>query len=216
MAEYPRLVSKVSKRLNEYKEYFDIDYTEISRRTGISLPSISRYAQDHRAPKIEVVQQIADGLEVDLMWLVGYNVPMRREDWKPTSVEGVEMQSVPKLGAIAAGIPITAEENYESYVKCGAHIDCDFCLDVKGDSMIGDNIRDGYVVFIKKQDMVQNGQIAAVLIGDEATLKHVYYTGTQLTLVASNPAYPPMVYTGSELANIRILGRAVAFQAYIA
>ena len=93
-------------------------------------------------------------------------------------------------------------------------IDADFCLRAKGESMIGARILDGDLVFIRSQSQVDNGEIAAVLIGDEATLKRIYYYPQQnrLMLNAENPAFAPLIYIGDELEQIKILGKAVAFQ----
>ena len=93
-------------------------------------------------------------------------------------------------------------------------IDADFCLIMKGESMINARIMDGDIVFIRQQPEVENGEIAAVAIDDEATLKRFYRdekTGT-ITLIAENPAYAPMVYDRSEAENLWILGKAVAVQ----
>lgn len=80
--------------------------------------------------------------------------------------------------------------------------------------MINACIKDGDIVFIRSLPEVNNGEIAAVAIGDTATLKRVYYNleKNQVTLQAENPAYPPLTYVGDELKEIRILGKAVAFQ----
>ena len=93
-------------------------------------------------------------------------------------------------------------------------IDADFCLRAKGESMIGARILDGDLIFIRSQPQVDNGEIAAVLIGDEATLKRIYYYPQQnrLMLNAENPAFAPLIYIGDELEQIKILGKAVAFQ----
>ncbi|MDO4923345.1 MAG: S24 family peptidase [Peptococcaceae bacterium] len=118
------------------------------------------------------------------------------------------------LGSIACGEPIFADEDFEGYVEAGANIDADFCLRANGDSMIGARIHDGDIVFIKQQPLVENGQIAAVLIDDEATLKRFYYDKANqiIQLMAENPAYPPIIKMQTDLENIRILGRAIAFQ----
>ena len=112
---------------------------------------------------------------------------------------------------------IYAEQNYETVVTTGAKIDTDFCLRAKGDSMIGARIQDGDIVFIKKQPMVENGEIAAVLIGDEATLKRVSYDRENniLNLFPENPKYKTMRFIGEKLNEIRILGKAVFFQSII-
>lgn len=102
-----------------------------------------------------------------------------------------------------------AEENIEGYMPC-SHIKADFCLRISGDSMIGARIYDGDIVYIKRQPTVQNGDIAAVLIDDSATLKRVYKTGDTLQLRAENPKYAPLNFTIDNCDNIRILGKAVA------
>lgn len=119
---------------------------------------------------------------------------------------------LPLIGSIACGRPVLAEENVEEMVACPEDIHADFCLRCKGDSMIGCRIMDGDIVYIRQQDDVDDGQIAAVLIEDEATLKRVYKIGhDRIELRPENPVYPVMTYTGSELDRIRILGLAVAF-----
>lgn len=124
----------------------------------------------------------------------------------------VARRRVPVLGTISAGVPIYAEEEHELYAASGEAIKCDFALRVKGSSMIGARIFDGDIVFIRNQPDVDDGQIAAVVVGDEATLKRVYHVRGGITLVAENPDFAPMVFTGEDCQLIRILGRAVGFQ----
>ena len=121
---------------------------------------------------------------------------------------------MPILGEIACGEPIFASEDHDAFILASEDIDADFCLRAKGESMIGARILDGDLVFIRSQPQVDNGEIAAVLIGDEATLKRVYYFPQQnrLMLNAENPAFAPLIYIGDELEQIKILGKAVAFQ----
>lgn len=123
-------------------------------------------------------------------------------------------QSIPMLGSIACGVPIYADEERESYVMCGTDIKADFCLRCQGDSMINARINDGDIVFIRKQDAVNNGEIAAVIIEDEATLKRFFYYREQgmVILRAENPKYKDIVITGDELNNITVIGKAIAFQ----
>lgn len=125
------------------------------------------------------------------------------------------MNRIPLLGNIACGEPILAEENIECDIDIPEDITADFALRCKGDSMMEARILDGDIVYIKQQPTVNNGEIAAVLIGEEATLKKVYLTGDTLTLLACNSSYEPFVYSGSDLENIRILGKAVGFTSKI-
>ena len=125
------------------------------------------------------------------------------------------MKKVPLIGSIACGDPITAEQNIEKMVDVPENIRCDFSLTCHGDSMIDAGIHDRDVVYIHIQPEVENGQIAAVRIGEEATLKRVYYSGGTLTLMPANPAYAPMVYTGPQLEEVQIEGRAVGWTHWV-
>jgi len=129
----------------------------------------------------------------------------------------VSMRSFPLLGDIACGKPIIADGKYDTYAAAGFEDRVSFALRCKGDSMINARILDGDIVFIREQDMVRNGEIAAVVIGEEATLKRVYFYPNEdkMILVSENPAYPPLSYEGAALDEIRILGKAVAFQSEI-
>lgn len=120
-------------------------------------------------------------------------------------------KSYPLLGDIACGKPILAEENIQEYIQFPGDMKVDFCLRCRGDSMMDARILDGDIVFIRQQPQVENGEIAAVLIGEETTLKRVYRSEDTLTLVAANSSYAPMIYTGEQLSSVRILGKAVSF-----
>ena len=118
----------------------------------------------------------------------------------------------PRLGTIACGEPILAEQNFDGFDRVPDYVKCDFTLLCKGDSMVGARIYDGDIVCIKKQPTVDNGQIAAVSIdGDEATLKRFYLEGDTVTLLAENPAYPPKSFAGEAANRVRVLGLATHF-----
>ena len=152
---------------------------------------------------------------------MGYDVPMKKDnpgsDTGFENVYPIDLHRLPVLGSVACGEPILMSEERENYIMSGMDIKADFCLIAKGDSMIGARIMDGDIVFIRQQPEVENGEIAAVAIDDEATLKRFYQdeeTGT-ITLVAENPAYALMVFTAENQKNIYILGKAVAFQSNV-
>lgn len=119
------------------------------------------------------------------------------------------------LGDIACGEPILAVDNIVDFVNVPLNINADMALTCKGDSMIGARILDGDVVYIRQQDDVENGEIAAVLIGDEATLKRVYKSESKIILSAANPNYADMVYINGDAANVHIIGKAVAFVSFV-
>ena len=160
-----------------------------------------------KSPRLDTVQAIERALGIESSTFSSYL--SRFENLSPIST-----QRVPMLGDIACGQPIFANEERESYVQIGKEIQADFCLTARGDSMIGARIHDGDIVFCRAQETVENGEVAAVIIGDEATLKRVYYypEKKKLVLQAENPKYEPFVYIGEELSEIRIIGKAIAFQ----
>ena len=185
---------------------------DLARDTGLSKARISQYTNGIYEPKQKALCQIAKALHVNELWLMGNDVPMEQNPMFATpDVPGIfplESRRFPMLGEIACGKPMMAYEDLESYVISGTDLHADFCLRARGDSMIGARIMDGDIVFIRSADMVSNGEIAAVVIDNEATLKRVYYYPEEqkLILTPENPKYPPLVYIGNQLAEIRILG----------
>jgi repressor LexA len=122
-----------------------------------------------------------------------------------------KMKKVPLLGTIACGEPILAEENIEDFINMPVQVKGTFALRCKGDSMINARIFDGDIVYIRQQPDVENGEIAAVLIDNEATLKRVYKYENRIELRPENPTFKVMNFENEELNNIRILGKAVGF-----
>lgn len=137
----------------------------------------------------------------------------------PYTIQGVmplpRMAKRPRLGAIACGEPILAEENLEGYDDVPEDIKCDFTLICKGDSMINARINNNDIVYIRQQAIVDNGEIAAVLIDNEATLKRVYIYDDKVVLQPENTKYAPLVYSKEEMNNVRIIGKAVGFTSRI-
>lgn len=163
-------------------------------------------------PKVATIKKIAEACGVSISYIIGEEETSTSTPF-PTNIHPVKSKKFPILGEIACGKPIFADENHESYISASSEIKADWCLVARGDSMIGARIHDGDIVFIHEQSIVENGEIAAVIIGDEATLKRWYYypDKEKLVLNAENPAYEPLVYTGEELNEIRCLGKAVCF-----
>ena len=122
-----------------------------------------------------------------------------------------KMRKIPLLGTIACGEPILAAENIEALINADENLNADFALRCKGDSMINARIFDGDIVYIREQPDVEDGEIAAVLIGEEATLKRVYKYPSKVVLRPENPLYDDMIYSKEEMNEVRILGKAVAF-----
>ena len=169
---------------------------------------ISRYETEQRTPKITIAQEYANILGVPLQNLIDNNVDF---PLATNIIPMPEAKSIPLVGKIACGAPITATENLEGYIKIPAQLEADFALVCRGDSMTGARIMDGDIVIIRQQSDIDDGEIAAVLIEDEATLKRVYKMPGRLVLRAENPRYAPIDLSGAELDGVRILGKAIYF-----
>ena len=187
---------------------------ELAKRLGTSKQTIQRYENGIIANvPPEKIERLAEALSVTPAELMGWTESKTELD----GIMPLSFKPVRLIGDIACGEPIYAEEQYESFAVVGEDVDVDFCLKARGDSMIGARIYDGDIVFIKAQGTVDNGEIAAVIINDEATLKRVYYYPNEEKLILSpeNPRYAPLVYFKEELMGIKILGKAVYFQSKI-
>ena len=216
--------SDFASRLSQALEARGMKAADLSKKTKVAEGTISCYINGRYEAKQNRVQVFAEALDVNPAWLMGYDVPMEAERSQPAPAprpipKGFEpmpkMKKIPLVGSIACGTPILAQQNIDGHVDAPEDIRCDFALRCKGDSMIGAGIHDGDAVYIHIQPEVENGEIAAVRIGEEATLKRVYYDGTTLTLMPYNNAYAPMVYTGPELNDVQIEGKAVGWTHWV-
>lgn len=200
-----------AKRLRKAMDIRGIKQVELVEVTGISKSAISQYLSGAFVPKQKNTYKLADALNVDPAWLMGKNVDME----KKVNVENIipyKTKRVPLLGEIAAGEPIYVCEEHSTYMEVGDGLDVDFCLKVKGDSMIDARINDGDIVFIREQPCVENGEIAAVLIDNEVTLKRFYKNDGLVMLKPENSKYQPLMYTKEDFKQVRILGKAIFFQ----
>ena len=203
-------ISSIASRIREYREREDLTLAEMAQRTGVPAQTLNRYELGKRAPKIDVAVQIAERLGVNPLWLQGYDVPVLTG--VPDGFDPVpETYTVLRVGAIACGTPILAEQNIETYDAVPNRIRCDFTLVCKGDSMVGAGIEDGDVVYIRQQPEVENNEIAAVMIDGEATLKYFKRVGDMVLLSPANREYEPIIVSGENLGKVKIVGKAVGF-----
>lgn len=191
--------------------------TELAELLGYkSRSSINKIEKEGRDIPRSSIVKFAEILDVTPAYLMGWEENTDNNTAPDYSnIKGImplpEMRKVPLLGAVACGKPIYREEN--EWISLPNDIKADFCLRCQGDSMIDARINDGDIVFIKSCPEVENGQIAAVSIDNEVTLKRVFYypEKNRLVLYPENKAYEPFVYMNEELNDVRILGRAVMF-----
>nr|DAM46224.1 MAG TPA: Repressor protein CI [Caudoviricetes sp.] len=203
-----------AKNLNKYLSMYNKTQKEVADAIGVIPQTFNSWCTGQSLPRMGKVQALADYFGINKSDLI---------DEKPASnifdIKNImpmpQMKKVPLLGTIACGEPIMADENIECYVSVPDHIHADFCLRCQGDSMINARIFDGDIVYIHKQPIVENGEIAAVLIEDEATLKRVYIYPDKIILQPENPLYAPKVYVQEEMNDIEILGKAIYFTSLV-
>lgn len=182
---------------------------QLAAMLNVSRSTIGMYETGSREPDFETCEAIADIFNVDMDYLIGRSPVERKKVVIPPGFQPMpEMSAVPLVGSIACGTPILAEQNIEARIGVPALWRADFALTCHGNSMAA-MIQDGDIVCIRKQPEVENGEIAAVRIGEEATLKRFYRQGDTVMLQAENPAFSPLVYTRDQLNEITIEGLVV-------
>ena len=201
-------------RIKSRRTELGLTVEELAHKMGYKdKSSISKIENGKADIPQSKIAAFADALQTTPAYLMGWEE--QPEPKRPTIPKGFspmpEMVQVPLIGSIACGTPITAEQNVKSYIGVPAAWHADFALECHGDSM-APTICNGDIVCIHSQPEVEQGQIAAVRIGEEATLKHFYFQNGVMTLLADNPAVcPPMVYTGPQLEDVQVEGLAVGF-----
>lgn len=203
---------KAANRMKAAREALGLSFEDLAKLVGMSKSTLQRYETGGiKNMPIDSLVPLAKALNVPVEYLIGTYI----NDAINLGMLPIEKQKIPLIGTIVCGEPTFAEEEFEGYVELGSKIQCDFALRAKGDSMIGARIQDGDIVFIRKQPTVADGEIAAVIIDDETTLKRVRFVPGGITmLMAENPKYAPIIIGGEgETRVARILGKAIAFQA---
>lgn len=196
------------KRIRELRISAGLSQDELAKKTGYNdRSSIAKI----EAGKVDLTQSklvaFADALNTTPGYLMG---------WEPDSKSPIpagfqplpKRDRIPRVGQIACGTPILAEENVEAYDEVPSAWHADFTLLCQGDSM-EPKIKDSDVVAIHSQPMVENGEIAAVLIDGEATLKRVFLFDDHIELRAENPTFPTILRIGEDMNTITIEGKAV-------
>ncbi len=193
----------IPQRIRTLRQRQGMTQEALARRLGYTdRSSIAKL----EAGRVDISQskllQLAEIFQIPVQELLGLeSLPQTRQ--------------VPILGTIACGAPILAQEHIDGYTQVPTDIHADFALICKGDSMINARIFDGDLVYIRQQEQVENGEIAAVLIDGEATLKRVRHLDRGISLEPENPLYRPLVLWEEDMNSVRILGKAVAFTSYI-
>ena len=198
-------------KIREARKAAGLTQRQLAEAINVSNTSISNWEKGLSRPDPDTIQNLCWALDVQPNYFFGAESRISPDNILPMP----EMRKIPLLGTIACGTPILATENTDGDVNIPEYIHADFALRCKGDSMINARIFDGDIVYIRQQEAVENGDIAAVLIEDEATLKRVRLYDDHISLEPENPLYKPIVLWGEEMNTAKILGKAVAFTSSI-
>lgn len=195
-----------TKRLRDMRQEYQMTVREVADAIGVSEATVSRYENGLVEPKRATIMMLAKLFEVNSVWLTGcVNAPKYVEGKK------LNAKRVPIVGQIAAGPALLAEQNIEGYFMVDEAVDVQFGLRVRGDSMIGARILDGDIVFVHTQPTVDNGEIAVVMVDNEATLKRFYRLEGSALLRSENPAYKDIVINRKDKRDVRVIGKAIFF-----
>lgn len=207
-------MENLSTILKQRRKELGLTLAQIADQMGVAEATVQRWESGNiKSIRYDKIGKLAEVLQVNPASFMDWGETVDR---LPSNVLPMpKTYKVPIVGTIACGQPILAVEDSTEIVDVPEHIHADFALRCKGDSMIGSRIYDGDIVYIRRQPEVESGQIAAVRIGDEATLKKVRIYPDMIILEAANPAYEPFIYRGEELNSVEILGKAVAFTSTI-
>ena len=208
---------EMGKKIHELRMQKGMTLEELGNIVGVGKSTVRKWENGIIANmKRDKILKVSVALGVSPAYLMGWQESTDEEIISLNNVHPIELKRFPMLGDIACGVPKYTNEDRERYVMAGPNINADFCLRASGDSMVGARILDGDIVFIRKQDMVENGEIAAVVVNNdsEATLKRLYYYPDKgvLILKPENPAYEDLIFSGNELNQVHVLGKAMAFQ----
>lgn len=207
-------ISVIIDRLKKSVVNSGLSYVELEKVTGIPKSTIQRYTSGStKKIPVDAIGLIAKAVGVSSEFILGF---AENDTYGiNNSLPLARIKAIPLIGTIACGAPLLAEENTEAMLALPEGINADFALRCKGDSMTGARINNNDIVYIKQQETVENGEIAAVLIDTEATLKRFYRYGNTVVLRAENPSFKEIEYKNEELNSIKVLGKAVCFRSEI-
>lgn len=204
------ILDKFAERLFSLVKENNTDVNVLAQKMGIkSKSTIYRYMNAEMSPKITTVKYLAEYYNVNPIWLMGYDVDMRKKS--KLDKLGNPVVEIPILGTVKAGYDYLAQENWIGTIDIDKKLADSgefFALKVKGDSMAPVLIEDD-IVIIKKQDDFENGDIVVAIInGDEATIKKGKKSESKILLQPFNTNYDPLIFTEEEMDTIpvRIVG----------
>lgn len=203
-------MENLSTILKSRRKDLGLTLAQIADMMGVSEATVQRWESGNiKSVRYDKISKLAEVLKVSPASIMGWDLSSSL----PDNIQPMPtFHMVPRIGRIACGEPITAEQNIEDYDPVPDFIKADFTLVCKGDSMINARIFDGDIVCISQSSEVHSGDIAAVLVdSEEATLKRVRLFEDHIILEPENPTYRPFSFWGEDMNKVRIIGKATHF-----
>ena len=199
--------------LKDRRLELELTLEDVAKRVGVSPATISRWESgDIATMRRDRIAALAEALQISPAVIMGWDI----DTPIPPGAHRPQFKKVPMLGYAAAGQPLEDINQDTPYYDVENKYDVDFCITVRGDSMINAGINDGDIVFIKSMSEVLNGKIACVEIDNEKVcLKRFYKSEDGIMLVSENPKYTPIQLNRFNCQNVKILGLAVLRQSEI-
>ncbi|GGJ76250.1 repressor LexA [Anoxybacillus voinovskiensis] len=192
----------VGEKIKEFRLKRGMSQEELADLLGTTKQTVSRYEIGERKANQDVLFKLSEIFKVS----IDDFFPSKKEN----EVKSIVFTKLPVVGAVSCGNGVLAYQEIEGYEEVptswlnGGEY---FFVRAKGDSMINARIMDGDLLLIRRQEDVESGEIAAVLIDDEIVLKRVYKTNGTIILQSENPKYQPIVVQKSDMKNVRIIGK---------
>lgn len=196
----------ISETIKQIRKTHYLNQTEFANRIGVTQGAVSQWENGLTRPNLDQLRAISAAFNISVSDIVDETEQPRRD----LDAINIRRSAVPILGTIACGQRITPDTTPEGYADLTDGIRADFALRCKGDSM-EPTLKDGDIILIRNQPEVENGQIAAVNVNGETTLKRVYMRGDGLHLIADNPGYQPIFIPAYSDEEIIIHGLAVGY-----
>lgn len=199
-------------RIKSRRKQLGMSVDTLAEKIGKNRATVYRYENgDIEGMSIALLKPIAEALDTTPTALMGWQEDNIANDM---GILPITTKRLPLLGNIACGEPIWADEDLSTTIEVDSSLRADFALKCRGDSMSGDRIYDGDIVYVRKQSYVDDGTIAVCLLDNEATLKHVWHRPDgKIELRASNPTFKPIIV--SDDMDFRVLGKVVMCQFYV-
>lgn len=201
---------RLGNKIKELRKKNRMTQADLAKKLNVAPTAVSAWERNENRPLMDKIAIMSEMFDVPISYFFEDFKTIQEVRKEPAQYICTEFSRLPIIGSISCGDGVIAYEEIKGYEEVpsswlnGGEY---FFVRAKGDSMINARIMDGDLLLIRRQDDVENGEIAAVLIDDEIVLKRVYKTNDTIILQSENPKYQPIVVQKSDMKNVRVIGK---------